>query len=45
MTEEKRKEHNYFRRFKMLLYNKDGKLESPVKKCNAFELATDLHLH
>lgn len=42
MTEEKRKEHYYFRRFKMLLYNKDGKLESPVKKCNAFELAAGL---
>ncbi|XP_052703243.1 heat shock 70 kDa protein 12A-like isoform X2 [Crassostrea angulata] len=26
MTEEKRKEHYYFRRFKMMLYDKDGKL-------------------
>uniref|UniRef100_A0A8W8ITK4 Uncharacterized protein n=1 Tax=Magallana gigas TaxID=29159 RepID=A0A8W8ITK4_MAGGI len=27
MTEEKRKEHYYFRRFKMTLYDKDGKLK------------------
>uniref|UniRef100_A0A8W8IRJ2 Uncharacterized protein n=1 Tax=Magallana gigas TaxID=29159 RepID=A0A8W8IRJ2_MAGGI len=30
MTEEKRKDHYYFRRFKMMLYNKDGKLGSPT---------------
>lgn len=37
MTDEERKEHYYFRRFKMMLYDKDGKLVSPVRKCNAFE--------
>lgn len=30
MTEEKRKEHYYFRRFKMMLYDKDGKLVRSV---------------
>lgn len=30
MTEEERKEHYYFRRFKMTLYDKDGKLVSSV---------------
>lgn len=29
-TEEERKEHYYFRRFKMALYDKDGKLVSSV---------------
>lgn len=32
MSEEERKEHYYFRRFKMMLYDKDGKLVSLVNK-------------
>uniref|UniRef100_K1R5T9 Heat shock 70 kDa protein 12A n=1 Tax=Magallana gigas TaxID=29159 RepID=K1R5T9_MAGGI len=32
MTEEKRKEHYYFRRFKMMLYDKDGKLAGISKE-------------
>lgn len=32
MTEEERKEHYYFCRFKMMLYNKYGKLVRSVKK-------------
>lgn len=30
MSEEEKKEHYYFRRFRMMLYDKDGKLVSPV---------------
>lgn len=32
MSEKERDEHYYFRRFKMMLYDKDGKMVSPVKK-------------
>lgn len=30
MTEEERNEHYYFRRFKMMLYDKDGKLVNSI---------------